>query len=212
MKYNSYRYIYGPRPLNPIPDSDLAFWDNGSLIAQPKLNGANTLIFTNGKEMRVMNRHHQDLTGFKLSKDEINSVVNPKDGLWTVVNGEYLNKNKSDEMGLPFNHKFVIFDIIVSNSEYLVGSTFEERIDMMDFIYGTKNSDKDYLYSISENVYRVKSFDKGFKNLYDQLTKIDVIEGLVLKRKKAKLELGTTENNNSKSQLKARKPTKNYKF
>jgi hypothetical protein len=38
------------------------------------------------------------------------------------------------------------------------------------------------------------------------------VEGLVLKRKNAKLEVGTSENNNSKSQIKARKPTKNYKF
>ena len=212
MKYNSYRYLYGPRPENPIPDSDLDFWDNGSLTAQPKLNGSNCLIFTNGSEMRVMNRHKQILTGFKLSKEEVNSVLEPKDGLWTVVNGEYLNKNKLDESGQPFNHKLVIFDVLVLNSEYLVGSTFSERIDLMDFIYGTKESEKDYLYSSSENIYRVKSFDKGFKGIYDNLTKIDLIEGLVLKRKNAKLELGITEGNNSKSQLKARKPTKNYRY
>jgi hypothetical protein len=35
---------------------------------------------------------------------------------------------------------------------------------------------------------------------------------LVLKRSSAKLEVGNTENNNTKSQLKARKPTKNYKY
>jgi hypothetical protein len=39
-----------------------------------------------------------------------------------------------------------------------------------------------------------------------------MVEGLVLKRKTAKLEAGNTENNNTKSQLKARKATKNYKF
>jgi hypothetical protein len=44
------------------------------------------------------------------------------------------------------------------------------------------------------------------------LIKIDMIEGLVLKRKSAKLEIGNTENNNTKSQVKFRKPTKNYKF
>jgi len=39
-----------------------------------------------------------------------------------------------------------------------------------------------------------------------------MIEGLVMKRRNAKLEIGNTENNNTKSQLKARKPTKLYKF
>jgi hypothetical protein len=39
-----------------------------------------------------------------------------------------------------------------------------------------------------------------------------MIEGVVLKRKNAKLEIGNTENNNYKSQIKSRKVTKNYKF
>jgi len=48
-KYLTYRYIFPPRPKNAIPDSELNFWDNGSLIAQPKLNGSNCVIFTNGE-------------------------------------------------------------------------------------------------------------------------------------------------------------------
>ena len=76
----------------------------------------------------------------------------------------------------------------------------------------TKDSEKPYLYSVSDNVYRVKSFETGFKQIFDDLTKIDMVEGLVLKRKSAKLEIGNTENNNTKSQLKARKATKNYKY
>ena len=39
-----------------------------------------------------------------------------------------------------------------------------------------------------------------------------MVEGWVLKRKNARLEVGNTENNNVKSQLKARKPTRNYKY
>jgi hypothetical protein len=38
------------------------------------------------------------------------------------------------------------------------------------------------------------------------------MEGLVLKRKAARLELGTSENNNTKSQIKCRVATKNYKY
>jgi ATP-dependent DNA ligase len=128
------------------------------------------------------------------------------------LNGEYLNKSKQDENRIVFNHKLVLFDILVYNSEYLVGSTFQERIDLLDRLYGQKDSEKSYLYSISDSVYRVKSFESGFKSTFDEFTKIDMIEGLVLKRKNAKLELGTSENNNIKSQLKARKPTKLYKF
>jgi hypothetical protein len=212
MNYNSFRYIFPPRPKNAIPDSDLNFWDNGSLVAQPKLNGSNCVIFTNGEKLMIMNRHSQYMTNVDIQRQEVLDLFKGESGKWMVLNGEYLNKSKQDENRQTFNHKLVIFDILVYNSDYLVGKTFQDRISLLDELYGKNDSEKSYLYSISNNVYRVKSFESGFKSLYDQLTPIDMIEGLVLKRKNARLEIGNTENNNIKSQLKARKATKNYKF
>ncbi len=212
MNYNSFRYIFPPRPKNAIPDSDLNFWDNRSLVAQPKLNGSNCVIFTNGEKLMIMNRHSQYMTNVDIQRQEVLDLFKGEPGKWMVLNGEYLNKSKQDENRQTFNHKLVIFDILVYNSDYLVGKTFQERINLLDELYGQNDSEKSYLYSISNNVYRVKSFESGFKSLYDQLTPIDMIEGLVLKRKNARLEIGNTENNNIKSQLKARKATKNYKF
>lgn len=209
-KYLNYRYIFPPRPKNAIPDTELDFWDNDSLIAQPKLNGSNCVIFTNGVKTIVMNRHNQRLTNFNLSDNEIKDIYRG-DG-WMILNGEYMNKSKSDENGQVFNHKFVIFDILAFNGEYLVGKTFEERINLLDEIYGQVDSEKEYLYKITQNVYRVKSYKTGFKQFYDKYTPIDMIEGVVMKRRTARLELGTSENNNTKSQLKCRKPTKNYKY
>jgi hypothetical protein len=209
MVYKNFKYIYPPRPKNAVSPEDLEFWDNGSLIGQPKLNGSNCLIFTNGDSHFIMNRHKQRLSGFKLS-DQINDIYKGDD--WMILNGEYMNKSKSDENNEVFNHKFVIFDILAYNGEYLVGSTFSERIKLLDSLYGVDDSEKDYLYKISDNFYRVKSYNTGFKKRFDDLTPIDMIEGLVMKRKNAKLEIGATELNNVKSQLKCRKPTKNYKY
>ena len=70
-KYLNYRYIFPPRPKNAIPDTELEFWDDGSLLAQPKLNGSNCLIFTNGEKSIVMNRHNQRLTNFRISDEEV---------------------------------------------------------------------------------------------------------------------------------------------
>ena len=210
-KYTNYRYIYPPRPKNAIQDSELDYWDNGSHVAQPKLNGSNTTIYTNGVKHIAMNRHGQRLTNFQLTDNEIKDIYRGN-GEWMVINGEYMNKSKSDENNKVFNHKFVIFDILTFDGEYLVGDTFEQRIQLLDKLYGQVDSEKDYLYRISENVYRVKSYYNSFKPLFDKLTLIDMIEGLVMKRMNAKLELGTSENNNTKSQLKSRKPTKNYKY
>jgi len=210
VKYLNYRYIFPPRPKNAIPDAELEFWDNGSLIAQPKLNGSNCVIFTNGIKTIVMNRHNQRLTNFNLSDNEVKDIYRGEG--WMILNGEYMNKSKSDENDQVFNHKFVIFDILGYNGEYLVGKTFEERIKLLDSLYGQVDSEKEYLFKVTENVYRVKSYEVDFKNIFDKLTPIDMIEGLVMKRKNARLELGTSENNNTKSQLKCRKATRNYKY
>jgi ATP dependent DNA ligase domain len=210
-KYINYKYIFPPRPKNAIPSDELNFWDNGSLLGQPKLNGSNTTIYTNGEKHVVMNRHGQRLTNFRLTEQEIKSMYRGN-GEWLVINGEYMNKSKQDKSRKVFNHKFVIFDILVFDGNYLVGNTFEQRILLLDNLYGTIDSDQEHLYSVSENIYRVKSYTSNFTELYNDLVETDMMEGLVMKRKNAKLELGTTELNNVKSQIKCRKPTKNYKF
>mgnify|MGYP003704277971 CR=1 FL=1 len=209
-KYLNYRYIFPPRPKNAIPDSELEFWDNGSLVAQPKLNGSNCVIFTNGEKFIAMNRHNQRLTNFNLTDNELKDIYRGQG--WMVLNGEYMNKSKSDENGQVFNHKFVIFDILAVDGEYLVGKTFEERIKLLDNLYGQVDSEKEYLHSISTNVYRVKSYRDGFKAFFDKYTPIDLIEGVVLKRANARLEVGASELNNHKSQIKCRKSTLNYKY
>lgn len=210
MKYSTYRYIYPPRPKNAIPYDELDFWDNNTLVGQPKLNGSNTTIYTNGTKVIVMNRHNQRLSNFKISESEVLSLYRGQG--WLVINGEYMNKAKNDEDGKLFNHKFVIFDILSYNGDYLVGTTFDERISLLDELYGKNDSEQKYLFSITENVYRVRSYYTNFKSLFDDMTKIDMIEGLVMKRINAKLELGVVESNNTRSQIKCRKETKNYKF
>lgn len=191
--------------------SDLDFWDNNTLLGQPKLNGSNCTIYTNGEKYIVMNRHNGRLTNFQITDEELKSMYRGNGG-WMVINGEYLNKSKSDENRKVFNHKFVIFDILVLDGDSLVGKTFEERVVLLDKLYGTKACEKPYLYGISENIYRVKSYTSNFLELYNDLVEIDMIEGLVMKRRSARLEAGTSELNNVKSQIKCRKPTKNYRY
>lgn len=209
--YNKFIYIYPPRPKNAIPSDELDFWDNNTLLSQPKLNGSNSLIFTNGEKVIVMNRHNQTLTNVRVTTDEIKSIYKGN-GEWMVLNAEYMNKSQNDETGKPFNHKFVIFDILVLEGNYLVGTTFEQRVAILNDLYGQVDCEKEHLYGISENIYRVKSYSGNFLELYNDLIKIDMYEGLVMKRKNAKLELGTNEMNNVRSQLKCRKPTKNYAY
>jgi len=210
IDYSKFFYIWPPRPKNCVPQSELDFWDNGMMIAQPKLNGSNAVIFMNGKDVHFYNRHNQRMTNVQLGKEELLKLYSGEG--WMVINGEYMNKSKSDENGQVFNHKLVIFDILVHNGTYLLGTTFQDRVNLMDNLFGKNDSEKSYLCSVTENVYRVKSYTSNFKEMFEELIKIDMVEGLVMKRKSGKLEIGNTENNNTKSQIKFRKATKNYKF
>jgi len=208
MDYTKFYYIFPPRPENTIPSEAIEVFDDGTFIAQPKLNGSCCLIFTNGKEFFCMNRHQERLTNVQIM-DELLSL-HRGDG-WMVLVGEYLNKSKLDENNNLFNHKFVLFDILVYNNKYLLGTTFLERQHLLDEIYKLEEYNS-YLFKISDNTYRVKNFMSNFTKLWNEIVKIDVFEGFVFKRKKAPLEIGTSQKNNTKSQLKCRKKTKNYKF
>ena len=182
-------------------------WDNDMMVTQPKLNGSNCTIYMNGQNVYVYNRHGQRMSNFDIDSKEISNLYNGKG--WMVLNGEYMNKSKSGENGNVFNHKFCIFDILVYDGNYLIGKTFQERINLLDGFYGKSDN---YLTQVSENIFKIETFYTSFQEKWEELTKIDMIEGLVLKRKSAKLEVGSTENNNTKSQIKVRKATKNYKY
>ena len=207
IRYESFQYIFPPRPKNPIQSKDLKIWDNDMMVAQPKLNGTNCTVYMDGQSVYVYNRHGQRMSNFDLDKQELQSLYRGKG--WMVLNGEYMNKSKKDQFGEIFNNKFCLFDILVFENNYLVGKTFQERINMLNDFYGEPN---EVLHCITPNVFRIKSFYTEFEKLYNSLVSTDMMEGLVLKRKSAKLEVGSTENNNIKSQIKVRKPTKNYKY
>lgn len=210
MKYNSFSYIYPPRPKNAVNPIDINNWDDNTMVAQPKLNGSNVTIYMNGEKIYVYNRHGKRMSNFNLLDSELLKLY--RGNGWLVLNGEYLNKSRNDENNDLFNIKLVLFDILVYNSNYLIGTTFQERITLLDTLYGSDISTKSYLYDISDNIYRVVSYYNYFEELYNDLSKIDLIEGIVLKRRLSKLEVGYKEDNNSKSQVKFRKQCKMYKF
>lgn len=210
MDYKEFNYIFPPRPKNAIPSEEIDFYNTPMFFAQPKLNGSNTVIFMNEKKTYVMNRRGERQTRFNVPMEQIRSLY--KGSGWMVLNGENMNKAKNDSKGENFNNNLVLFDILVFDGDYLVGRSYQERIALLDNLYGEANSEEEFLYSISDNVYRVKSYDSDFDELYESLVKIDMYEGLVIKRKRSKLEIGTTESNNTKSQIKCRKPTRNYSF
>jgi ATP-dependent DNA ligase len=209
IKYQKYRYIFPPRPENKIPSSELEKYDNNLYIGQPKLDGSNLTVYTDGDEVILMNRHKDTLYNVLLPKEYFRKLH--RGNGWIAINGEYMNKSKKDTKGEVFNHKFVIFDILVYNGKQTVGKTFKERTELLAELYETTKHD-DFIEKINENIFVVKNFFGTFVNVYNKLTKTDMYEGLVLKKMNQKLKNGVSKINNVGGQLKCRKETKNYRF
>ena len=202
--YTRLRYIYPPRPEQKVSSGALGTYDNGTFLGQPKLNGSCAELYIDDS-VTQKGRHNNTLTNYNLSDDEVMDILNGKG--WNVLVGEYMNKSKKDENGQLFNHKFVIFDKLVHDSEYLLGSTFDYRVKLMLDIYKPVDETK-YLYQLSENIWMVKAFYENFEIIWEDIVKTDMLEGFVMKRKNAKLD----RSGNKLSQFKCRKPTKNYTF
>ena len=205
------KYIFPPRPETKIAPKSLPIFEKmGKFLAEPKLNGSSMQIYfsASGKEMKLMNRHKQPIT-CKMNKEELRKLYRGTKEM--ILCGEYMNKNCKDETGKPWNHKYVIWDIIMYDGEHLMNTTFECRQYILLSMYSL-NYVKHFLHQISENCFRVDFFKKGFLAAYQGITKYDMYEGLVLKRIDGKLENGTTEKNNTRTQIKCRRSTKNYLF
>src|ERR1051325_4122740 len=131
-EYNEFKYIDPPRPETAIAPDELR-GVNEDWIAQPKYNGSCAVVYIDGhKNYRLFNRHGEELTLQKpLNYTDLNDTEK-----FMVLCGEYLNKNKKGEDGNPFNHKFIIWDILVWGGKYLVGLTFEARLEIMVNLFG----------------------------------------------------------------------------
>lgn len=218
MKYDQFKYLYPPRPEYKTPPQTLEKYDDGQYIAQPKYNGSACLVFTNGDELHIYNRHKKPLAKFS-PFIQFRSLAKSKS--WYVYAGEYLNKGKKGEMGYVERDKFVIWDLLVWDGEYLVGETMESRLKQLESIYPCQRAvvtDKQLeIYehlccTEHDGIYKAPSYGGGFDYLYQQLAKTDLYEGLVLKKKDAKLSFGFQEKNNNEWQIKCRKETKLYNF
>ena len=208
MRYTDYKYIYPPRPENKISPTSLIKFEDGSFLGQPKLNGSSMQVYTDGKKLITMNRHKEPIS-HKMNVDELRKLHKGKG--WIVLCGEYMNKNQKDEDNKPWNIKFVIFDILVYEGNHLIKTTFDERFELLKKLY-PDNPVKKHLHQISENCFRVNSVRFGFTNIFKDITPHQMYEGFVLKQGDGKLENGTNEKNNTKTQIKCRKATKNYAF
>lgn len=205
--YEDGRYLFPPRPATKSPTSGLVTFERMGFIAQPKLNGSCGVSIISPSSVKMMNRHNESFANQIVTKEDLMRLQ--RGTKYNVLCGEYMNKSKKDGNGKLFNACFVIFDILVHNGQYLLDSTVLERQELLEDLYPTTPFDK-YIGKVSNNIFRVNNFKTNLLSTYNDITKIDMYEGWVLKKPNGILETGYSANNNVGWQVKVRKPTKNY--
>jgi hypothetical protein len=208
-EYTNYRYFYPPRPETKSTPASIPTYERMGFYGQPKLNGSCAMLYTNGIDVKFMGRHADTFTRQLISKEDLAKLH--RGSGWMCLCGEFLNKSKKDSNNKTFDAKFVIFDILILDGKYLLNTTFEERLDILDTLYTLRPHDK-FIDKINDYTFRVKTFKNNLKAVYDDIVTIDMYEGLVCKKANGKLEDGLRPNNNRMWQIKMRKPTKNYNY
>jgi ATP-dependent DNA ligase len=214
MKYEGI-YIYPPRPEMKASGGEISRYDNGDYIAQPKYNGDCVILTRRNGKWSIFNRHKEPYT--KCAQIPDMDPLLPRGDF--VLAGEYLSKNKTGEHG-PMNNVIILWDVLVWDGLWLINSTVESRLNLLETIPASRSvvgpggmEQYDHvLVTAQPRIYRAPAYISGFAQLYADIIKTDLYEGLVLKRRQGRLTPGLVEKNNTSWQLKFRKPSANYNF
>ena len=200
--YTGYKYLWVPRPETKIPTSALGFYENRGYWAQTKKNGTCTLIFSNGSEVIYKTRHNDDHKLWTPQLDHAHFFGGRK--AWNVYCAELLHSKVTNGP----KHELFIFDILVSDGQYLTGEMFQTR---QAILHGRWHGrDEGDQVRVAPRITLAKCSDSGFLERFQNLKPED--EGLVLKDPNAKLLPCFKADSNKAWMVKCRIPSKNYSF
>lgn len=199
-------FIFPPRPRGKIDPDHLARFAVGDWIAQWKYNGTRNLIHVEADRfVRLYQRHGKPHSQYKLddaTREQILSLdLVPGEGY--ILDGELLHAKSRDVKGI-----MVLYDVLYEGC-YLAGTTVGDRIARL-----TRICRDPQLYEpggralrVAGNIWLAPTFGPGdFASKYAQAIPDALLEGLVLKRRDARLiELGGREYEVD-WQLRVRKP------
>ena len=209
--------MYPPRPKLSIPPEKLPDYENNGYVAQLKFNGTRTLVEIGpGSDIKLWTRKREAHKAYTLSdelKSELTSIHEAGDVTKTLIFDAELMHNKTKGL----KDTLIIFDLLVVDSDYLVGMSMLERYDVLCNILGEPNTwepetGRNIAIEVFKHVWLAQTFVFGFEREFKSRIDMDEIEGLVLKQSWAKLERGLSETNNDNWLVRCRKPNKNYSY
>jgi hypothetical protein len=211
MKYESFRYLWPPRPETKIAPTDLGVIESMGWWGQAKMNGTCCTIYVDGSGASVaMGRHGPEhKLDWQPGKPwQAFAASLPGKGYYVFV-GELLHSK-----GVGVKDTIVLFDLLVEDGDYLVGKSLRERFARLERLLKAYNSEPQIAMThreYNQGVWLVENHGRAFRLWFDAEAPA-MVEGLVFKNPNAPLRLCARAKDNSGWQVKCRKPKANVSF
>lgn len=232
------QYIYPPRAENCIPrDQATAFLELG-WKPQLKYNDTRIIIKIKPEGNELWNRHGEKLRTYT-TPEHLNQQITQLATKLNLDPQEYhlLDGGLLDQKHKAIKDTIVIWDILVQNSQHLLGTTYQERYNKLllpelpNYEYKHPSHQPiDFGYQMSESIILAKQYEtKDWDYLWEVVQTVNqpytigkpkdknysiqpVLEGVVIKDPNGKLEMGYKEKNNTDWMVKSRVHTGRHRF
>lgn len=201
------KIVHGPRPKGKIHPERLPEYEaSGEWCAQRKFNGSKTTFSLCDGKLEFLNKG----TPFKKWRPPA-SMLQQFSALKTTPGHTYWFDAELLDLRVP--NTVVIYDVLQAN-RYLIGKQQVERLQLLDELCGKprQRCDLGIALEVTENIWMAEWWEQDFPQHYQEFLHLDIIEGLVLRRKASKLDNYGREAYETDAQLRCRKGAKNYRF
>jgi len=206
VDFKEWRYLYPPRPESAVTCDLIAMYEKEGWIGQYKKNGTCAVIGVGpDHSFQWMNRHRDNLKWTPTERIAGMLWEIFGSGKWTVLVGELLHSKVKD-----IRNKLYLFDYIVMEGEYQLGTTFREREKILRERfepYVEAESESHWL--ATDDVWLAKTQVIGLEGIFRSMNKPED-EGLVLKDPEGKLRDCERLKTNGHWQVKVRHPKANF--
>lgn len=199
--------IYPPRPWGSIPPETVSRYRG--YLAQYKFNDIRLLISIDAKgAVSLLTRKRQPVRSFGVDERLRAQFgrLRTKRGKLYLLDGGVLRSGYGPDLRKPV----VLWDLLVYESQYLIGSTYEERYRLLSNLcinprkLETATGHETAL-EVGPDLWLARNFTGDYARRFQMTHRMEEVEGLVLKDPGGRLEWGAREENNGGWQIRVRK-------
>lgn len=220
------KYIYPPRPKTSLPYGETGFFKQMGWVAQYKYNGSRCIIkhLPNGK-IELWNRHAERFRTYNAPTWLQDQIKNSLYKLGLNPNGYHvLDAELLDQKHAAIKDTIAIWDVLVRDGEYLLGTTYNERHTSLHNMISCEErwvyQSYDFGIKLDENVFFVTNLEASqWDGAWETVLEVNkpfgdrpLLEGLVIKDPNGVLERGWKEANNGEWLVRCRVKTGRHNF